>query len=123
MRIQEIFTGVSGECGMFRQGSWCTFIRLAGCNLRCKWCDTIKAQKRDSGKEMEISEVVDEIKRKGNNQILLTGGEPLLQQKEVIQLIDSFNYEYQFQIETNGSIFSNDLWHRVPAGRVCLVLL
>ena len=117
MRIQEIFTGVSGECGEFRQGSWCTFIRLAGCNLRCKWCDTVRAQEESSGVEMSVAEVVRILREKKNRQILITGGEPLLQMAGVENLVGYAGPNFSYQIETNGSIKPSELL----LGRTCCV--
>ena len=38
LQVNSIFESISGEAGFFQQGTWCTFIRLQGCNLRCSWC-------------------------------------------------------------------------------------
>jgi len=110
MRVNEIFTGVSGEVGAFRQGSWCSFIRLAGCNLRCKWCDTVQAQEKDSGKEMSVREVSNNLPE-NINQVLITGGEPLLQMEAIEDLVlirHDLNPSCRFQIETNGTIFPSE---------------
>ena len=109
MRVQEIFTGVSGECGSFLQGSWCTFVRLAGCNLRCKWCDTVRAQEESSGVEVSVAEVARILKEKKNRQILITGGEPLLQMAGVENLVGYAGPNFSYQIETNGSILPSEL--------------
>lgn len=111
MRVFETFVGVSGECGSFLQGSWCFFLRLAGCNLRCKWCDTARSQEMDSGTEMSVEAVVKLIEASGLKQVLITGGEPLLQLREVEELIIAAPSNYAFQIETNGSILPySNIW-------------
>lgn len=105
MKIQEIFTGVSGECGGFRQGSWCAFVRLAGCNLRCSWCDTLRAQRPSDGNEMDVAKIFSKVERMEVNQVLITGGEPFVQEHEVELLVHSLRTVggYDIQIETNGS--------------------
>jgi len=101
IRIHSIFESISGEAGFFLQGSWCTFIRLQGCNLRCRWCDTKQAQKSEGGKLYEIEDVVNQCK---TEQVLITGGEPLLQSNEVMKLTGQLiTAGHDVQIETNGS--------------------
>ena len=78
------------------------FLRLAGCNLRCSFCDTKYAYKQ--GTEMSIQEILDEIKKFACTYICLTGGEPLLQ-KGTIKLIENLlQKNYKICLETNGSI-------------------
>lgn len=106
--INEIFTSISGEVGLIQQGSWTTFIRLQGCNQNCSWCDTkhsIPIQWNDDQK-WEIGEVIDKISHQVR-QIIITGGEPLLQQEPVLDLIKAlraFDRIHFVQIETGGSI-------------------
>jgi len=75
MLISEIFTSIQGEGSA--QGLPCAFVRLAGCPLRCSWCDTVYA--RDGGEEMSIDEVIRAVTDLGLPRIELTGGEPLMQ--------------------------------------------
>ena len=89
MRIHSIFKSINGEVNKYHQGSICIFIRLAGCSLRCKYCDTVQAQSPDSGKEMNIDEIINEVvKFKNCYRITITGGEPLLQEAELEELVD-----------------------------------
>jgi 7-carboxy-7-deazaguanine synthase len=105
MLVHSIFESISGEAGFFPQGTWCTFIRLQHCNLRCHWCDTPEAQARESdvAKEMSFEKIADQCLTK---HILITGGEPLFRnQNELIELIMLLiNKKHFIQIETNGSI-------------------
>lgn len=103
MLVHSIFESISGEAGFFLQGTWCTFIRLQGCNLKCDYCDTPAAQELKNPLAMEMS--IDEIIAVCNtHQILITGGEPLAQ-KNVMDLIGKLDLcEYSVQVETNGSI-------------------
>ncbi len=105
LKIYEIFPSINGEICNSHQGSLCTFIRLSGCNLRCKKCDTKYAQKENSGKEMKIQQIFSIVKKLGNRNITITGGEPLLQKEDLHPLVDKLSSSgYKISIETNGSI-------------------
>jgi 7-carboxy-7-deazaguanine synthase len=100
MKVNEIFYSIQGE-GLL-VGVPSIFLRFAGCNLRCSFCDTKYAYKQ--GTEMSIQEILDEIKKFPCSYICLTGGEPLLQ-KDTTKLIDSLlQKNYKICLETNGSI-------------------
>ena len=100
--VNEIFGSIDGE-GV-RTGELATFIRLAGCNLRCSYCDTDYSLTIKDGKEMSISEILDKVKEIGYKNITLTGGEPLIH-KNVEQLIDTLiENGYKVNIETNGAV-------------------
>lgn len=96
------FISISGEAGGFPQGSFCTFIRLQKCNLRCKYCDTPKARPQEGGILYSIDSLVQKCHTK---QVLITGGEPLLQAHALVPLIERLTKEgHPVQIETNGSL-------------------
>ncbi len=100
MKITEIFESLQGEGIQIGQPT--IFIRLTGCNLRCKWCDTQYAY--EEGTEMSISEIIDQINKFTCTQICITGGEPLTQ-NETSDLIDELlKLNYPISLETNGSI-------------------
>ncbi|MFA7198202.1 MAG: radical SAM protein [Methanoculleus sp.] len=100
MIVSEIFRSLQGE-GL-NQGRPCTFIRLTGCNLRCAWCDTDYAQ--ESGTKMSVTEVLDQVWLLNGKHICITGGEPLLQQEEILELLKKFSlHGYTVEIETNGT--------------------
>lgn len=103
IRINNIFESVSGECGLFRQGSWTTFIRLQGCNLKCSYCDTLQSQHPKHGMDMTLSKVAEEVEGLGNDQVLITGGEPLVQKEKLEELIEDMD-PCTISVETNGSI-------------------
>jgi 7-cyano-7-deazaguanosine (preQ0) biosynthesis protein QueE len=92
------------------------FVRLAFCNLSCVWCDTPytwKFVEHDRAKEvtsMMIDEVVDRVAKLGQTKaIVISGGEPLLQQKALIELVAKFKtLSYWIEIETNGTIVLHD---------------
>ncbi len=100
MKLYSIFESIDGEINGWHQGCISTFIRFAGCNLRCSYCDTIKAQKEDDGNNYILPDVVRDIRTK---KITLTGGEPLLQYTEAIPLVEHLIRQGRvISIETNG---------------------
>lgn len=102
MIVNEIFSSIDGEG--IRTGELATFIRLAGCNLRCRYCDTEYALDNNFGSEMNITEILNEVKKYKNRNITLTGGEPLAH-KETNKLVEELiKNNYFVNIETNGSI-------------------
>ncbi len=101
MNIIEIFSSLSGE-GL-RQGIPATFIRCAGCNLRCAWCDT--PESHGAGTRMSIDEIVSAVSAGMPSYIIVTGGEPLLQENELKELLTSLrDAGYRIEIETNGTL-------------------
>ncbi|MDI6698258.1 MAG: 7-carboxy-7-deazaguanine synthase QueE [Candidatus Saccharicenans sp.] len=102
LKVSEIFFSAAGEGG--RQGEPTIFIRLAGCNLRCSFCDTKYAWK--VGREMTIEEIsarADKIKKKFRvDWVCLTGGEPLLQELKPLAL-KLRRAGFKIQVETNGT--------------------
>lgn len=100
MQIIEIFRSIQGESSF--AGLPCTFVRLAGCNLRCDWCDS--EYTFTGGKKMSVEEVGAEVKRlSAGGLVEITGGEPMLQERELLPLIDSLLAAgYRLLIETSG---------------------
>jgi 7-carboxy-7-deazaguanine synthase len=104
LKISEIFPSIQGE-GL-RQGEPTLFIRLAGCNLECDFCDTKYAWK--GGKELTLARIMSRLKKIRSSYpaewVCLTGGEPLLQPIE--NLIENLKAEdYKIQVETNATFF------------------
>jgi organic radical activating enzyme len=128
LKVCEIFTTVQGEGPT--TGVPVTFLRLSTCNLTCIWCDTpytwnwvgmdfkhdtksYEQKKYDPREEIKLmtpQEIIDEINMKsgpGVKTVVLTGGEPLMQQKskafiEMLELLKK--YRYSIEIETNGTL-------------------
>jgi 7-carboxy-7-deazaguanine synthase len=101
MNVLEIFYSIQGEGK--NQGKPAIFIRLAGCNLECRWCDTPAAH--EEGAMLTGSEIIAKIRDFRCWEICITGGEPLLQEKELVDLLRLLSsLGYQVQIETNGTI-------------------
>lgn len=76
MRIAEIFYSIQGEGRLL--GTPSLFIRTAGCNLRCVWCDTPYTSWKPEGKQWKLGEILAEVKNYPTSHVVITGGEPLL---------------------------------------------
>jgi 7-carboxy-7-deazaguanine synthase len=107
MRINEIFYSLQGE-GFFA-GIPSVFIRLAGCPLRCRWCDTKYAWSEDSGTEKTIEEITSEIDRWQCRHIVITGGEPMLSPQLHQLVLKLKNAGRHITIETSGIAYIHDL--------------
>ncbi len=107
MELSEIFYSIQGESTFV--GLPCIFIRLAGCNLLCVYCDTKYAYTKEF--ELSVDEILKEIKKYSPISLVeVTGGEPLLQEDIYLLLDKLIKEKYQILLETNGSILLN----RVP---------
>ncbi len=106
LNISEIFCSIQGESTY--AGLPCIFIRLAGCNLRCDYCDTTYSYKSEI--TLSINDIITKIKEYDPVKLVeITGGEPLLQ-PEVFKLIESLHKNgYTILLETNGSISLKDV--------------
>ncbi|MBC7980685.1 MAG: 7-carboxy-7-deazaguanine synthase QueE [Armatimonadetes bacterium] len=126
----EIFHTLQGE-GV-SVGMPAVFVRLALCNLHCIWCDTdhtwnfegtpwkhekdavagyAKYRKEDVIIELSVGEVSELVREFGCRRVVLTGGEPLLQEHELLELIRLLRedgQEWFFEIETNGTKMPGD---------------
>lgn len=103
-KVVERFISINGEG--IRCGQLAIFIRLAGCNLNCSYCDTTWANNKNVKYDlMTTEEIYEYIKSTGIRNITLTGGEPLLQ-SGIIELLErlSEDRDIHVEIETNGSI-------------------
>jgi 7-carboxy-7-deazaguanine synthase len=101
MQISEIYKSLQGESTY--AGLPCVFVRLTGCNLRCSWCDSEFSFY--GGKKMALQEVLGEVARlsPSGGLVEITGGEPMLQEREVIPLMEQLlDADYQVQLETSG---------------------
>ena len=76
MRVNEIFKSIQGEGR--RAGEVSVFVRLAGCDLRCWWCDTTYALKKSQGKKISPAEIVEKVANYHCEAVVVTGGEPLI---------------------------------------------
>jgi 7-carboxy-7-deazaguanine synthase len=119
----EIFYSIQGEGKSI--GRPAIFIRLSLCNLHCIWCDTdytwnwentpfahVKDNKKGYSKynkenwivDLSIEQIIEELKAYPCKRVILTGGEPLMQQKELIDLAKQLKgLNYTIEVETNGT--------------------
>ncbi len=100
MYLIETYKSVQGESSF--AGLPCIFVRLAGCNLRCTWCDSEYTFK--GGYKQSIEEVEQVILNLSPVRLIeFTGGEPMLQAKELLPLMDRLlAKDYELMIETSG---------------------
>ena len=105
MRVYEIFESISGEIAGFPQGSRAIFIRLAGCNLYCSFCDAPMARRFSHGRPMTIDKIIHQIYYTGcPDKVVITGGEPLMHD-DIEDLVNALcTRGFSVSIETNGSI-------------------
>lgn len=103
-RVAEKFVSINGEGR--RAGQLAVFIRLAGCNLRCSYCDTAWAWEHNTPAElMSAAEILAYIRGCGVANVTLTGGEPLAHPgiMELLRLLAAES-DISVEIETNGSV-------------------
>ena len=101
MHIIEIYKSLQGESSF--SGRPCVFVRLAGCNLRCTWCDSEFTFK--GGIQKTVEEVESEVTRlsPSSGLVEITGGEPLLQEREAVILMERLLAGgYTVLLETSG---------------------
>ncbi len=110
LKISEIFFSIQGESTF--SGLPCIFVRLAGCNLRCNYCDTSYSYEEDYS-EMTIETAINEIKKFDSKRIEITGGEPLLQEETPLLIDKLLENGYTVLLETNGSIGLDNLNSKV----------
>lgn len=104
MKISEIFHSVQGES--INCGKPSIFIRVTGCNMKplCKWCDSKFALK--GGKEYNITQLYNEIKKYPCDHIVFTGGEIYPYISPIKRFIAKYD-DYTYEAETNGLIYFN----------------
>ncbi len=100
LSIIEIYRSIQGESSF--AGVPCTFVRLAGCNLRCNWCDS--EYTFSGGKKMSEDQIVAEVQKLSlGGYIEITGGEPMLQERELVPLMQRLlDLGYRLLLETSG---------------------
>ena len=100
LKVSEIFLSLQGESS--RVGLPTVFVRLTGCPLRCRWCDTTYAF--TGGKAMSLPQVLAEVEACGVRQVCVTGGEPLAQPACRPLLAALCAAGYAVSLETSGAI-------------------
>jgi len=112
LNVNEIF-GATAQGEGPHTGYRVAFLRVAGCNLSCVWCDTPyswdwkRYDRSEESHPMTLQEIADEINKMGVNRIVVTGGEPMLQQRHFAKLQQLTGCD--LDIETNGTVKPSDL--------------
>jgi len=100
LKVNEIFVSIQGESS--RAGLACAFVRLTGCPLRCRWCDTTYAYHQ--GREMSLEEILLRVASFGVELVEVTGGEPLMQEQTPELLRQLCDSGHQVMLETSGAL-------------------
>lgn len=102
MRVVERLLTLCGETHL--AGVPCVLVRFAGCNLRCRYCDTLYARDHDApAEEVTADELAEWVLGQGLGLALLTGGEPLLQ-RELPRLAETLARRVTVLVETSGAL-------------------
>ena len=108
LKISEVFASVQGE-GV-TVGTPSVFVRLALCNLRCTWCDTPYTwdwSRFEPSAEIHrrpVEDVATEVRGLGPSNVVITGGEPLMQQAGLEALLGALGDDYTVEVETAGTL-------------------
>ena len=102
LEIVEFFTSIQGESTF--TGLPCHFVRLAGCNLSCNFCDTPYSQSKDGAIKITLDNIFETVYNHKIKLIEFTGGEPLLQMDGVVRACRMLVDHATILIETNGSL-------------------
>lgn len=101
MKVSEIFYSLQGEGVQIGQPT--VFLRLFACDLRCSWCDTMYAVEGSDFLEMSEDRIVAKITKYNCDRVCITGGEPLIQKKELVPLTERLLDDgYFIVLETSG---------------------
>jgi 7-carboxy-7-deazaguanine synthase len=107
MLINELFYSLQGEG--FLAGVPSVFIRIAGCPLRCRWCDTKYAWSKEAGRQYSTDQIIQAAKKWSCSNIVITGGEPMVE-PDLVQLAGGLKAAGKhITIETAGIAFIPDM--------------
>ena len=113
MKISEVFSSIQGEG--IHAGKPSVFLRTALCNLKCVWCDTKYTWDWDNYdyskevNELPIEKVIEKIKEFEPKHIVITGGEPLIQQNDIALLLSKLGDDYFVEVETDCTIIPDSV--------------
>ena len=100
LNVCETFTSLLGESTL--SGLPAFFIRLSGCNLRCRYCDTKYAY--EESVVWNLESLIKAARNSSTRLVLITGGEPLLQEGTQMLINSLLNAKMEVLLETNGSL-------------------
>jgi 7-carboxy-7-deazaguanine synthase len=107
MKVNEIFYSLQGEG--FLAGTPSVFVRLAGCPLRCRWCDTKNAWDEAAGEQYNIAEIIEAVQKWSCRFVVITGGEPMIN-SDISQLVRELKAAGKhITIETAGIAYIPDI--------------
>jgi 7-carboxy-7-deazaguanine synthase len=109
LRISEIFLSLQGESRSV--GLPTVFVRLTGCPLRCRYCDTAYAF--HGGETLSLDEILQQVAQYGVRHVTVTGGEPLAQKACPALLTRLCDAGYEVSLETSGAMAVDEVDHRV----------
>ena len=110
LKVNEIFFSIQGEG--IQVGVPTTFLRLFGCDLRCSWCDSMYAVEGKDYKDIKVNDLIQKIESLNCKNICITGGEPLLQQEILINLVEVLiQRKFKILLETAGHIKPNRIFY------------
>lgn len=119
----EIFASIQGEGASMGVPS--TFVRLATCNLRCSWCDTAytwdwdRFDRAEQTMRADADSVATIVESHPPRNVVITGGEPLIQRRELVPLVDRLRLAgFRLEVETNGTIAPGELSGRIDQWNV-----
>ena len=98
LRITEIFLSIQGESS--HAGRPCAFVRLTGCPMRCRWCDSTYTF--TGGERFSFDEIFTKLREFGCNLVEVTGGDPLAQKNVFPFITELLDQNYEVLIETGG---------------------
>ena len=113
VKISEIFESIQGEGT--NAGKPAIFLRTAECNLKCTWCDTKYTwdwknySYAKEVKEIAIKDIKQILEKSSIRHLVITGGEPLMQQDNLAELVTFLKPEFYVEVETNGTILPNNV--------------
>lgn len=98
LRVCEIFQSLEGEGT--RVGTPQTFVRLQGCKVRCRWCDTPYALDPSGGQSMSLQDIVRRVEDLNCHWVSITGGDPLFQKgvEHLVVLLRSLGYSVNLEV-------------------------
>jgi len=109
LKLSEVFESLQGEGASAGQPTM--FVRLAQCNLHCVWCDTkytwdfARYNYDDEVREQSAEDTAQLVNQSSTRRLVLTGGEPLLQQRALAGFFARLDPDIVIEVETNGTIF------------------
>jgi len=125
--VSEVYTTIQGESSLV--GYPTVFVRLYSCNLRCVWCDSMHAVEGGEYTEMTVDDLtrrVRELAGEGIHHVCWTGGEPLLQWRQIARVVRQLPDHFVHSIETDGEVplepLSNECRDKRAKGRLRFVM-